>query len=210
MRKLTVFLCVMVLAFVGVANATNLVLDGGFEGLRGMYDTGPLGAWTVNVVAGRTGVYGPGDYSGANVTEGNVAFDIGEGGDSPGNSLFQTLATIAGMTYNLSFDWGSEYDWGTYSTVTVGTALSEILTDVPNNAAGVWIDHSSSFSFIADGNDVLTFTDNSSDINVYSGGLILDNIVVVESTTPIPEPSTILLLGTGIISLAGFRKKFKK
>jgi hypothetical protein len=28
--------------------------------------------------------------------------------------------------------------------------------------------------------------------------------------TPIPEPSTILLIGTGLVGLVGFRKKFKK
>jgi hypothetical protein len=30
------------------------------------------------------------------------------------------------------------------------------------------------------------------------------------SVAPVPEPSTILLVATGLLGLAGFRKKFKK
>jgi hypothetical protein len=30
------------------------------------------------------------------------------------------------------------------------------------------------------------------------------------SQTPVPEPTTILLLGSGLVGLAGFRRKFKK
>ncbi|MBW2011562.1 MAG: PEP-CTERM sorting domain-containing protein [Deltaproteobacteria bacterium] len=29
-------------------------------------------------------------------------------------------------------------------------------------------------------------------------------------TVPVPEPSTMLLVATGLIGLVGFRKKFKK
>jgi len=31
-----------------------------------------------------------------------------------------------------------------------------------------------------------------------------------ESTTPVPEPSTMLLLGSGLIGLLGFRKRLRK
>lgn len=35
-------------------------------------------------------------------------------------------------------------------------------------------------------------------------------ITVPDSSSPIPEPTTMLLLGSGLIGLAGFRRKFRK
>lgn len=39
---------------------------------------------------------------------------------------------------------------------------------------------------------------------------IIDNVVLSDATTPIPEPGTMLLLASGLIGLVGFRRKFKK
>ncbi|MBW2741987.1 MAG: PEP-CTERM sorting domain-containing protein [Deltaproteobacteria bacterium] len=44
-----------------------------------------------------------------------------------------------------------------------------------------------------------------------SGGLDeLSDLLFYTSSTPIPEPATMLHLGSGLIGLAGFRKKLKK
>jgi len=218
MTKLIISLFIVLTATISSSYA-NLVSDGGFEGLTGYYyNTGLLGAWTLNTPSYSPGVYSAGMFSLANVTEGNNAFDMGMGSWPTGNSISQTLPTIAGKTYSLSFDWGSEYGWGTDSIVTVGN-LSVPLIEDPINAdnyitteygfsgwypyAGVWIDHSSVFSFTANGNDVLTFIDNSAVHPMSYGGLSLDNIVVEESMPVVPEPVSSILFVTGGATLIG-------
>ena len=42
------------------------------------------------------------------------------------------------------------------------------------------------------------------------GGLDNEIFIARQTTAPVPEPTTMLLLGTGLIGLVGFRRKFKK
>jgi len=57
------------------------------------------------------------------------------------------------------------------------------------------------------------------DQTVIGGGIVdtwangqgqISNIALYGNSSPVPEPATVLLLGTGLVGLAGFKKKFKK
>jgi hypothetical protein len=205
-----------------VASPINLVADGSFESVpTGGYSTGAIGPWQLLRATGEAGVYSvlPFMYFGTNATDGNQAFDMGMGGFTTNNSLSQTLATVVGQNYRLTFDWGSEYDWGTSSTVSVGNLVAQLI-DLPLNnvfeqvAGRLWLQHSASFEFIASGNDILTFkdlsTENGPGLFSHIAGLALDNISVVAidgTVVPVPEPATLALVASGLALALKRRQK---
>lgn len=174
----------------GPAAAQNLVHNGGFEspviaGATKGFLPGTVGGWTVAVTSNVPGIYADGAFGYGNTTEGNQAWDMGIGGVGFGNTISQTLPTVAGQRYVLTFDWGSEFDRGTHGRVTVGD-LQHVLVDDPLDQAGTyssWIEHSERLPFLASGADVLTFADLTDAATAtgpasVGGGLCLDGIVV--------------------------------
>ncbi len=125
-------------------------------------------------------------------------------GNDPGNGpagVSQTLTTAAGQNYNLSLY------WGTNASNASGNELFQVLWD---NAAleNVTVTPSAqpweqlSFSVRGTGSDTLTIQGYS-----YSGYNYVADISGANSS--IPEPCTLLLLGSGLAGLVGFRKKFQ-
>ena len=100
---------------------SNLILNGSFEEGFGFEIRG----WR-KVGKESPGIYAARGYKGANATHGRQALDVGVQGMGGGNEVSQEVATKPGVTYSLSFDWGSEYAWGVLGEVVFQDGVTNI------------------------------------------------------------------------------------
>lgn len=170
--------------------AQNLVNNGSFE-------SGDYSGWTTGGNFQFTQVVsGPfSSYSGAE--DGSFYSTMGPVGSDA--TLSQTLTTVAGAQYTLSFWFGSVGDNPSdFSVSWDGTSLLSLSN--PNTGAN-WTQFT--FQVTGTGSDTLQFAFR--DDPAY---LALDNVSVTQNSgQSVPEPSSFLLLGTGVLGLAGVARR---
>jgi hypothetical protein len=169
----------------------NLISNGSFEsGLDG---------WTASRYFDVLGNYGSTDgaYS--------VEFAFGNAG---GSSLSQSVATDAGSTYRIAFDWKATHPGVQSMNVVVDGA---IILSITGGYTGPY-DTGTPFthfdgSFVAKGFVTnIGFFDTSP--SSFQQDQIMDNVSVTMASTAVPEPSTIALFGLGMAFLFfGLRKR---
>ena len=207
LRKLTLaaLLAAPLLLASNMASAVDLVTNGGFE------DNDPIGAyWDSNATTMFAPItdYGPccspfGVFPAANGA--NAAF-FGAG-NLPGGSIWQDLTTVAGVTYEVSFDYGAiagATDQMLRVSNLSGASFATILFQTDYSAVGTRdlaaLFSSYSYTFTAD--SALTrmqFTDVSFSTTNVDG--VLDNVSVTAVTAPVPEPETYALMLAGLAAM---------
>ena len=124
----------------------------------------------------------------------------------PFAGVSQTVATIPGATYSLSFDLGSSTFWGRPDSITASAAGAlQTFTSPTSGGNNDW--QSVLMQFVASSTTTTVLLQGASGFN-YIG---LDNVDVEfvsgPGPRPIPEPATLALLGFGLASLAVARRR---
>jgi hypothetical protein len=172
----------------GNAGAANIVQDPGFESANSGYVNAPNylsdGVWQVS--ANSVLVLN----SPANCASGSRCVDLAP--IAQATTLQQALSTVAGQSYDLSFDiWNSGQP---PITVKFGSQTETV------GGHGSWTLVSFDDLIAPSSNTILSFTSANGDD-------FLDNVSVTPSTAPTPELATILLVGSALLAGGIFRRR---
>ena len=189
----------MMFGVVGVANA-NLLTNGSFE--DGDFSGGPVSAdvgstiipgWTV--VNGQLNTVSTWNPWGLAASDGIDFLDLTSYDDSaPYGGITQAITTTVGQQYTFSFDLDNPWSNG---PVSVNASVGGISQEFAIASGTSW--QTFSFDFMANSANT-SFTIIGMQGYNYIG---LDKVSVDEKNAPVPEPATLLLMGTGLAGLVG-------
>jgi hypothetical protein len=130
---------------------------------------------------------------------GNCVDMAGSNGNPRGDLQLTTPLNLAAGTYDLSFDLiGSGRGDDSSVTVTFGSYSHTFNLTSGDDSSGIVVDQAVT---IAGGPTQLSFVNVGA---VSNDGELLDDVVISSPSTSVtPEPSSLMLFGTGVIGLAG-------
>ena len=214
MKKFALPVATAALLFASTSMYAGTIFSENFDELTPQGAVTSVGAFTA-INGTNVDVVGPGFFGELVVPpESGNAIDLGGSGGNPFGQLQSGgIALTGGDTYTLSFDLvGSQRGLTTSTLVTLGTAgdlnslydTSFTLGSSDEAGTGGLV----TFTFVAPSTETvyLGFTDTS-DPDTANIGSLLDNVSITSSASPIPEPSSLLMLGSGLMAFAGWSRR---
>ncbi len=220
MKRMATLLTILFM-FAAADVRANLITNGSFEtptvpvGGFTNYGTGSslISGWTVvgnqvSVVSGsfsQSGISFPAEA-------GNQWLDLtGDGSNQDTEGVEQTIVTTIGDLYTLSFFVGNVDSpgtgFGTTSTVNVyinGGFVDAFTNAIPNSTTQTWEQFTT--SGVANATSTTIEFRNGDPVGDNTNGL--DNVVLLDDgPAAVPEPSSLMLLGFGLLTLAGFARR---
>jgi hypothetical protein len=202
---------VVTLSTLGAATlrADTLVFSENFESTTVALDVTTAGAFSA-IGGSNVDVVGTADNYGflcAGPESGACVDMSGSGGDSVGQIDLTNPLNLAAGVYELSFDLvGSGRGDTTMTTVAFGDYLHTFTLASGDITSGIVVD---ALVNVSGGPTQLTFTDDSPNDNI---GALLDNVSIssvsaVTTSAVAPEPSSLMLFGTGMLGVAGMLRR---
>jgi hypothetical protein len=197
----------------GTAGAANLIVNGGFElSNNGFSETQTPVGWTN--IGHIDGVIA---YSLFNTPpyQGNYFYDeggFGDPGNNPGDGIEQTVATVTGQQYTLTFGLTGENNGGTeIADVMIGSMLTQYtLTTNPSFGELTAPFTTESISYVATGSSTtIAFTTDAASPSFGNNDPMIDGISFTGSTVPEPSTWAMMLLGFAGLAFAGCRSSGK-